>query len=81
MASPSSVDSKLRQRDRHAHDGGEAGTLLASNDEIDIDDVFTDHIGEMGRHQRWLFVVASIPWLPGAFLTYNMAFAGALYSR
>lgn len=51
---------------------------LVAHDPIDIDEVFTDHVGEFGRHQWWLFVVASLAWLSGAFLTYNLTFAGVL---
>ena len=66
--------------------GSEDGTLLAGvgapadagpDDDIDIDDAFTEYVGEMGTRQQWLFVMASAPWFPGAFLTYNLAFAGA----
>ena len=44
-------------------------------DHIDIDDAFTDYVGEMGAHQKWLFFVVSLPWWSGAFLTYNLNFA------
>jgi hypothetical protein len=43
-------------------------------DGIEIDHVFKEHIGEMGRHQQALFCMASLPWWSGAFLTYNMTF-------
>lgn len=43
---------------------------------VDIDEAFTHHIGEMGRHQMKLFAIVSLPWLPGALLTYVIAFVG-----
>ena len=58
---------------------GRDSLLAREDDTIDFDEVFTHHIGEMGRYQAWLFAIASAPWFPGAFLTYNLAFAGALY--
>jgi hypothetical protein len=62
-------------------DATDIGDELIQRQHIDIDEVFTHHIGEMGPHQMWLFCVASVPWFAGAFLTYNMAFAGAFPSR
>jgi hypothetical protein len=47
-------------------------------DAISIDDVFSQHIGEFGVGQFWLFCVVSAPWLPGALLTLNMAFMSTI---
>lgn len=41
-----------------------------------IDVVFEDHIGELGRHQIWLFSIVSAAWMPGALMVLNMAFFG-----
>ena len=51
-------------------DGSAASTTLT------IDEIFSNHIGEFGRHQIWLFSVVSLSWMPGAFVTLNMAFFG-----
>lgn len=44
-----------------------------------IDVVLEKHIGELGRHQIWLFSIVSSAWMPGALMVLNMAFFGALF--
>lgn len=55
--------------------GGVSGAT--ASDRITIDEMFSNHIGEFGRHQIWLFSVVSLAWMPGAFATLNMSFFGA----
>jgi hypothetical protein len=54
--------------------------LLENDDELEhitIDEVFSDHIGEFGRQQIWLFCIISLAWTPAAFVVLDMAFFGA----
>lgn len=46
-----------------------------------IDVVLEKHIGELGRHQIWLFSIVSSAWMPGALMVLNMAFFGAFFHR
>eukprot|EP00892_Ulva_mutabilis_P005097 jgi/Ulvmu1/295/UM001_0299.1 len=41
-----------------------------------IDVALEKHIGELGRHQIWLFSIVSSAWMPGALMVLNMAFFG-----
>lgn len=42
-----------------------------------IDVALEKHIGELGKHQLWLFSIVSAAWMPGALMVLNMAFFGA----
>jgi hypothetical protein len=44
---------------------------------LTIDEILVDYVGQFGWQQRRLFLLASLVWVPGAFVTLCMSFVGA----
>lgn len=45
---------------------------------LTIDEILVDYVGQFGWKQQQIFFLTSLIWLPAAFVTLCMSFAGAL---
>lgn len=43
---------------------------------LTIDEVLVDHVGQFGNEQKRIFLLSSLIWMPAAFVTLCMSFAG-----
>lgn len=48
---------------------------------LSFDDVLVKYIGEFGRHQKKVFLFASLFWLPNSLFILLMCFGGSLNCR